>query len=223
MFCLSIIKDTIPIHPSNFGVPAEQALIAEINKKYANRVLLDVGLCVCVFDLAEVGEGKVRYGDGFLWYKVVFRIVVFRPFTSEVIVAKVKSSDEDGIRLTLGFFDDIYIPSAYLPQPSAFDPNERAHFWLPDSALTTAHEMLDTPLTDRMYIDQSEVIRVRVEADEFYDYEPGPPKAQDGVVIKHEPKRAPFVLICSIAEQGLGPVAWWNGAQMEVEGQADEG
>jgi len=27
-----------------------------------------VGLCICVFDLAEVGEGKIRYGDGFLWY-----------------------------------------------------------------------------------------------------------------------------------------------------------
>jgi DNA-directed RNA polymerase subunit E'/Rpb7 len=34
---------------------------------------------------------------------VVFRLVVFRPFTSEVIVAKVKSSDEDGIRRTFSF------------------------------------------------------------------------------------------------------------------------
>ena len=29
---------------------------------------------------------------------VIFRLVVFRPFASEVILAKVKSSDEDGIR-----------------------------------------------------------------------------------------------------------------------------
>ena len=29
---------------------------------------------------------------------VVFRLVVFRPFPSEVILAKVKSSDEEGIR-----------------------------------------------------------------------------------------------------------------------------
>lgn len=57
------------IHPSNFGVPPDEALISEINQKYANRVLHDVGLCVCVFDLSEAGEGKVRYGDGFLWYK----------------------------------------------------------------------------------------------------------------------------------------------------------
>ncbi|KAF8336014.1 RNA polymerase III subunit Rpc25-domain-containing protein [Amanita rubescens] len=223
MFCVSIIKDTIPVHPVNFGTPAEQAIIAEINKKYANKVLHDVGLCFCVFDLVEVGEGKVRYGDGFLWYKVVFRLVVFRPFISEVVVAKVKSSDEDGIRLTMGFFDDIYIPAAYLPQPSAFDPNERAHFWLPDSPLTTAHELLDTSVAERMYIDQGEVIRVRIEGDEFYDFEPGPPKARDGVAIKLEPKRSPYVIVCSIAEQGLGPVVWWKGTQMAgVEGMEEE-
>lgn len=127
-------------------------MIAALNKKYANRVLHDVGLCICVFDLAEAGEGKVRYGDGCLWHKgdsptckavassqevpVVFRMVVFRPFPSEVILAKVKSSSEDGIRrkpadfaaelptiwnslVTLGFFDDLHIPLPYLPIPSA--------------------------------------------------------------------------------------------------------
>ncbi|KAF8894240.1 RNA polymerase Rpb7 [Gymnopilus junonius] len=201
MFCLSVVKDTMAIHPSNFGAPVEDALIAEINKKYANRVLHDVGLCICVFDITQAGEGKVRYGDGFLWYKVVFRLVVFRPFTSEVIIAKVKSSDEDGIRLTLGFFDDL-------------DPNERAHFWIPDSTLTTATELLDTPLTERMYIDQGEVVRVRVEADEFCDDEPGPIKG----------KRPNYMICCSIAEQGLGPVAWWSGASQEGEGEEmDEG
>ena len=98
----------------------DQALINEINTIYANKVLHDVGLCVAVFDLVEVGEGKVRYGDGCLWYKrlcvptirsthptysgdlssfvVTFRMVVFRPFVSEVLLVKVKSSDEDGIR-----------------------------------------------------------------------------------------------------------------------------
>ncbi|KAF8159194.1 polymerase III polypeptide H [Crassisporium funariophilum] len=224
MFCLSIIKDTMAIHPANFGAPVDEALISEINKKYANRVLHDVGLCICVFDLSQAGEGKVRYGDGFLWYKVVFRMVVFRPFTSEVLIAKVKSSDEEGIRLTVGFFDDMYIPASYLPQPSAFDSNERAHFWLPDSTLTTTTELLDTPVSERMYIDQSEVVRVRVESDEFYDDEPGPPKVMEGVQVKRESKRAPYSVCCSIAEQGLGPVAWWNGAMQVEEGdEMDEG
>ncbi|KAJ3741988.1 RNA polymerase III subunit Rpc25-domain-containing protein [Lentinula detonsa] len=217
MFNLAILKDTVAIHPSNFGLPPEQALIAELNKKYANRVLHDVGLCVSVFDLSEVGEGKVRYGDGFLWYKTVFRMVILRPFTSEVILGKVKSSDESSVRVSLGFFDDIYIPAIYLPQPSCFDPNERAHFWIPDSELTKPHELLDTPTAGRMYIDTGEVIRIRVEADEFYDDEPGPPKALEGVAVANEVRRAPYSIIASIAEQGLGPVSWWNGAGAEAE------
>jgi DNA-directed RNA polymerase III subunit RPC8 len=64
---------------------------------YANRVLHEVGLCISVFDLADVGEGRVSYGDDFcgiryvsaecfrewrIWRTVTFRVVVFRPFFS---------------------------------------------------------------------------------------------------------------------------------------------
>lgn len=65
------------MHPQHFGAPPAQAIINELNKKYANRILHDVGLCICVFDLSEVGEGKVRYGDGFLWYKGVSHSLSF--------------------------------------------------------------------------------------------------------------------------------------------------
>ncbi|KAJ7595970.1 polymerase III polypeptide H [Mycena floridula] len=223
MFILSILKDTIPVHPSNFGLPPEQALIAELNKKYANRVLHDVGLCICVFDLVEAGEGKVRYGDGFLWYKVIFRMVVFRPFSSEVILAKVKSSDEDCIRVTLGFFDDIYIPAVYLPQPSAFDSTERAHFWVPEAEEPSNESLLATPAGSRMYIDAGETLRIRVEADEFYDDEPGPPQIVEGIVQPREKRRAPYTVLCSIAEQGLGPLPWWNSTdQGEDQGEEEE-
>ena len=94
MFVLSIIKvwlsssrlhphrsyqDTIPVLPANFGPPRHQAITDEINKKYANKVLHDVGLCICMFDLVEVGEGKVRYGDGCLWYKSPRRSLRYAP------------------------------------------------------------------------------------------------------------------------------------------------
>ncbi|KAH8116342.1 RNA polymerase III subunit Rpc25-domain-containing protein [Phellopilus nigrolimitatus] len=206
MFVLSTIKDTVAIQPASFGLPSEQAITIELNKKYANRVLHDVGLCICVFDIAQAGEGKVRYGDGCFWHKVVFRLVVFRPFSGEVILAKVKSSDEEGIRVSVGFFDSMYIPLNYLPTPSAFDPNERAHFWLPTyeppasdpEHVPTQHELLDSPTAERMYIDAGEVVRVRVETDEFYDDEPGPPKAAEGVMAaKAERRRPPYSITVS--------------------------
>lgn len=84
------------------------------------------------------------------------------------------------------------------PSVAHSDPNERAHFWLPDSEATTSHELLESPTSDRMYIDQGEIVRVRVEADEFYDDEPGPPKAAEGVVIKREARRAPYTIIVRV-------------------------
>ncbi|KAI0295400.1 polymerase III polypeptide H [Multifurca ochricompacta] len=203
---------------ASFTLPFLAALINEINKKYANRVFHNLGLCICVFDIAEAGEGKVRYGDGFLWYTVVFRLTVFRPFPSEVILAKVKSSDEDGIQLSVGFFEDMWIPLVYLPQPCAFDPNERAYFWLPSSEATSTHyELLDSPVAERLYIDQGEIVRVRVEKDEFWEDEPGPPKATDGVLISGDARGVPYKVTCSIGEQGLGPTTWWKDAGTRMD------
>ncbi|KAK0224781.1 polymerase III polypeptide H [Armillaria nabsnona] len=159
MFNLAILKDTI-----NFGIPLETAFIAELNEKYANRVLHDVGLCVGVFDLMEVDEGKVRYGDGLLFEKLILRLFVFRPFTSE---------------------------------------------------------LLDTDVASMMQIDAGEVVRARAEVDEFHDDEPGPPEMAEGVQVKQEPRRAPYQIICLIAESGLGNVSWWNASDGEdTEGDA---
>ena len=63
------------------------------------------------------------------------------------------------------------------------------------SEATTTHELLDSPTSERMYIDTGDILRVRVEADEFYDDEPGPPKATEGVQqVKTEARRAPYTI-----------------------------
>ncbi|SPO36008.1 related to RPC25 - DNA-direcred RNA polymerase III, 25 KD subunit [Pseudozyma flocculosa] len=130
MFVLSELEDTIAVHPNHFGMPTIQAVSDQINRKFANKILQDVGLCISLFDISSCSEGRVRWGDGLLYHKVTFRLIVFRPFTNQVLVGKIKSSDETGIRVTMGFFDDIYIPAPHIPAPSAFDHQERAFFWL---------------------------------------------------------------------------------------------
>ena len=79
------------------------------------------------------------------------------------------------------------------------DPSERAFFWFPSYEGTegvepTAHELLDTPSAERMYIDAGEVMRVRIEADAFFDDEPGPPKAAEGVFAAAERRRPPYTI-----------------------------
>ena len=79
------------------------------------------------------------------------------------------------------------------------DPNERAYFWLPSSEATSTHELLDSPESERLYIDQGEIVRVRVERDEFCDDEPGPPKATEGVLIsgQGQVRRLPYTVTVS--------------------------
>jgi DNA-directed RNA polymerase III subunit RPC8 len=84
-------------------------------------------------------------------------------------------------------------------QKLSSDPNERAYFWLPSSEATSTHELLDSPEAERLYIDQGEIVRVRVERDEFCDDEPGPPKATEGVLIsgQGQARRLPYTVAVS--------------------------
>ena len=40
-----------------------------------------------------------------------FRMIMFRPVEGEVLVGKVLSSNKAGIRVTLEFLEDVWIPS----------------------------------------------------------------------------------------------------------------
>jgi RNA polymerase III subunit Rpc25 len=96
------------------------------------------------------------------------------------------------------------------------DPNERAYFWLPGSEAASTHELLDSPVSERLYIDQGEIVRVRVERDEFCDDEPGPPKATEGVLISGETRRLPYKVTVSLwspfqtAQRSTPPLSFFS-------------
>ncbi len=117
MFKLVVLLDTVQVVPSEFGKTRNTAVTDALNKKYANKVLHSVGLCIRVFDLLELSESKVdACFDGAYAVRVRFRLVVFRPMQGEVLVGRVASSHPDtGIKVTLDFFDDIMIPPECLP------------------------------------------------------------------------------------------------------------
>ncbi|KAF8308349.1 hypothetical protein DL93DRAFT_2126859 [Clavulina sp. PMI_390] len=221
MFQLTTMKDKIAVAPHMFGMDPEDALEIEVNKKYANRIVFDVGLAICVFDFLKIGEGIVHYGDGCYWYTVTFRIVVFRPFVSEVILAKVRSCDPEKIHLSLGFFDDITIPKTSLPPGSAFDPNQQLFFFHPEGEELSATELLDTPKEQRNYIHPGVYMRVRIQQELFSDDEPGPPEAVEGAEVVKERAKPPYSITCSIAEQGLGVLAWWAEDEEMADGEIE--
>lgn len=110
MFILSSFSDVVKLSPDTFSIPTETALTSAINAKFSNKVVQDLGLCICLFDIIHSSDGVVKAGDGCAYVNVEFRLVVFRPFIGEVLTGKIANCSEAGLRVTLGFFDDILIP-----------------------------------------------------------------------------------------------------------------
>eukprot|EP00170_Pyropia_yezoensis_P005821 contig_23675_g5839 len=124
MFKLVDIQDTIRIPPTRFGDPPRTALVTEILTRYGNRVLPEVGLVLTLYDITSVGEERLIPGDGGSHTSVTFRAVVYAPALGEVGMARIAGCDAKGLRLSTGFFEDIYVTAAHLQVPSRYVAGE---------------------------------------------------------------------------------------------------
>ncbi|TYJ56006.1 hypothetical protein B9479_003248 [Cryptococcus floricola] len=217
------VMDTIPVAPKTFDIAPSTTIKDAINKKYANKLVPDKGLALSVFDILTAEDGKVTWGNGLMYYKVSFRLMLFAPFIGEVIVGRVLSTTKSYIRVSLGFFQDIYIVPSLLPPNSAFDPQQKAFFWVAtDDEALSQEQLLNTVVTERLYIDAGEPIRFRVDSVEWRDVRPTPQSLmaeQNGedVPEKDPIEKAGFKILATIAESGLGVTAWWPGREENEE------
>lgn len=69
MFILSEISDTVKIVPNDFKKEDNGAITDVLNEKFANKVVQEVGLCICVHDILHTSEGFILYGDGCSYIK----------------------------------------------------------------------------------------------------------------------------------------------------------
>jgi DNA-directed RNA polymerase III subunit RPC8 len=132
MFVLTDILDKIRIPPGLLGVGTVQAIHNEIDQKFPNRVLMDVGLVVCRYgNVQSVGHGVCIAGDGGSHHECSFRLVVFRPFVEEVCLGRILRSTAQGIQVSTGFFEEIFIPAYWMLRPSRYDEKTGLWVWTP--------------------------------------------------------------------------------------------
>uniref|UniRef100_A0A803LML4 DNA-directed RNA polymerase subunit n=1 Tax=Chenopodium quinoa TaxID=63459 RepID=A0A803LML4_CHEQI len=124
MFMLSEIEHRLRLPPKLLDRPLEEAIKGELESIFLDKVIAKTGLCVSIYDIKSIDGGFVLPVDGAPTYTVVFRMVMFRPYVGEIIAAKLKNSNKKGLQLSLGFFDDIYIPAFALPDPSHIEPHD---------------------------------------------------------------------------------------------------
>lgn len=128
MFVLVTLKETVRILPNKLHLPLREAISEDLNEKLANKVIVDVGLCITLYDIVDVGESFLRHGDPAAHTLVVFRYVVFRPFIGETLIGKVRSCSREGVLVSLGFFDNILISPEYLQEPCKLSVSDSMPF-----------------------------------------------------------------------------------------------
>ncbi|AOA65096.1 RNA polymerase III subunit C25 [Komagataella phaffii CBS 7435] len=200
MFQLSVISDLIRVPPHLFHLPTDKAVLSEINIKYANKVIPKLGLFVSVWDLIEIQDGLLKPGDGATFITVKFRGIIWKPFVGEVLTGWIKKNTPEGIKVTMEFFEDIFIPKSLLFENAVYSGDEDAWIWKPDD---------DTSL----YLDENEKIYFRIEEEVFTDIKPkGPDNSMNVTEEKEseENKVPPYAIIASCQTEGMGCVSWWE-------------
>ncbi|THX91099.1 hypothetical protein D6D08_03421 [Aureobasidium pullulans] len=210
MYIIVTIADLIQISPQDFEKRSAQAIEDNINLKYADKVIHRVGLCVALYDILQTSEGLIGHGTGIVNVNVDFRMIVFRPFKGEILTGKILSSSDMGIRISMGFFDDIFVPApGMLFEPAKHhltEDGERVWVW-------------ETAPDNLLYFDVNEVVKFRVEAETWTDLSPEKQPAPGEEVEIY--RRSPYEITASMQLSGLGPAFWWR--EPDEEEAAEEG
>ncbi|XP_020273866.1 DNA-directed RNA polymerase III subunit RPC8-like [Asparagus officinalis] len=187
MFYLSKIEHTIPLPPHLLSRPLVDAIKEQLEKLFLDKVIANLGLCISIYDIQSIEGGFVYPGHGCPTYKVIFRSVMFRPFVGEILTGKIEESGVNGLRLSLGFFNDIYVHVHLLQHPCQLGPDD---IW------TWTYDSSELPL------DLDEKIRFRVKSIKY----PPLPIEQDADAKPF----APMEITAEICADGLGLVSWWE-------------
>ncbi|KAJ1368338.1 hypothetical protein KIN20_029450 [Parelaphostrongylus tenuis] len=207
MFVLALLEDSIVVRPYELGNDLGSVLRRRINQRLSNRVVPELGLCICVYDLLEVGVTYILPGDGCGYTRVKFRLVVFRPHIDEVIEARVIFSTSQGLRLSVDFFEDITIPAERLPEPHVFEQSEQVWYWEYPS------DNGEPPA--KLYMDPGKIVRFRVVENIFRDVKPN-------LTAEEAQTEKSYEIIGTMAETGLGCVAWWSSAGDDIADEVEE-
>ncbi|CAJ0581301.1 unnamed protein product, partial [Mesorhabditis spiculigera] len=208
MFILSEMQDIVAVVPHHFKNQLKETLHNSLNWRFANKVIVDLGLCVCLYDILHVGDMFILACDGRGHVPVRFRFIIFRPFVDEILEAKIVSSTEAGITLSVGFFEDIFIPMHKLPCPNGFEKTEQTWYW--------AYGQEEGEPPTKLMMEAGSTVRFRVVENIFKDVRPDP---------NDEPSKneKSFQVIGQMMESGLGCLTWWNNEGEEDEEEEEDG
>jgi DNA-directed RNA polymerase subunit E'/Rpb7 len=140
MFVLEVLRVVITLPSSALLVPKDipAAICHEIDTHYPNRVLEQIGLIIATrvpiiplqsSHVLRISQGVCVHAE--TAFPVQFTALVFRPRPSEILTGIIVEMNEtDGIRVSMGFFANIWIPKHNLLHPSRYEKG--VWVWIPE-------------------------------------------------------------------------------------------
>lgn len=198
MFILVLIDDDVPVNPADFKHDCRAQLKRQIQNKYVDRVIPNVGLCVQFYDFVRIKDALIYPGDGMdgvacgeAYFKVEFNLIVFRPFVGEWLVGSIQETTQEGLKVSLQFFEDVLIPSSNLRTPFLFDEVKQSFAW--------RYKIEETNEVLNYFYEKDALVRFRVISIQFPEV-----KAPED-----NSKNPPMKLIGAVDEDFLGCTTWW--------------
>lgn len=181
MYLIVAVADLIQIQPEHFEKRSIRALEDNINEKYADKVIHRVGLCIGLYDITSTSEGLIGHGTGIVNVNADFRLIVFRPFKGEILQGRISGSSIEGIKISMDFFDDIFVPGPQmLFTNTSWNSDEDVWVWTTNDGV-------------ELFFDRNETVRFRVEAETFLDLSPEK-QAAPGEEVEEEDRKVPYQL-----------------------------
>ncbi len=102
MFKLVECEGVVRIPPSLIGLPLKEAVLEVLRREYGGQVVRDLGVVVSVLDAEADEYGMIVPGDGSLYHRARFTLLVYTPMLYEVVEGEVLIVESSGVVVRMG-------------------------------------------------------------------------------------------------------------------------
>lgn len=126
MYKLLHINDVVRIPPEKFGQPLEQVASEVLRATYEGVVMREFGAVLAVLNVAVSNVGKILPGDGAIFHRASFDLLVYSPIVQEVVEGEVVEVTDFGVFVRIGPMDGLVHVSQLMDDFITYDEKRGA-------------------------------------------------------------------------------------------------
>ncbi|MBM5805399.1 MAG: DNA-directed RNA polymerase [Candidatus Verstraetearchaeota archaeon] len=107
MYKLLQMNDVVRIPPEKFGSPLETVAAEVLRASYEGIVMREFGAVLAVLNVQVSNVGKILPGDGAIYHKTSFDLLIYTPIIQEVVEGEVVEVTDFGVFVRIGPMDGL--------------------------------------------------------------------------------------------------------------------